>query len=63
LLIYRKAKRIQKYRYEVIDVIKEIKVHSPEESETDPENPNGKREINVYNYSWRSDEVILFFFC
>jgi hypothetical protein len=37
-------------------------VHSPEESETDPEKPNGKRQINVYNYSWRSDEVILFFF-
>ena len=41
-LVNRKAKRIKKYRNEIFDVIKEISVHSPEKSETDPEKPNGK---------------------
>ena len=56
------AKRIQKYNGELLDVIKEIRVHSPEESETDPERPNSKRKINVYNHSWRFDEVVFFFY-
>ena len=53
---------MQKYKGELIDVIKEIGVHLPEESKTDPEKSNSKREINVYNYKWRSAEVIFFFF-
>jgi ABC-type multidrug transport system permease subunit len=31
--------------------------HSPEESETDPDNDEGKRRIVVYDYTWRSNEV------
>ncbi|RGB22788.1 hypothetical protein C1646_775539 [Rhizophagus diaphanus] len=32
--------------------------HSPEYSESDEEQPDGKRQINVYNPSWRSEELI-----
>ena len=32
-------------------------VHSSEQSETDSENEERKRQIVVYDYSWRSDEV------
>ncbi|CAB4396833.1 unnamed protein product [Rhizophagus irregularis] len=31
--------------------------HSPEYSELDEEQPDGKRHINVYNPSWRSEEI------
>lgn len=56
-LINQKSKKIAKYRDELLDVIQEAKIHSPEESETDPDNPE-KRKIVVYDYSWRSDEVL-----
>ena len=32
-------------------------VYSPEQSETDSENEEGKRQIVVYDYSWHSDEI------
>ena len=44
-------------RDETISMLKEQEVHSPEQSETDTENEEGKRRIVVYDYSWRSDEV------
>ena len=56
-LIKKKSKKIAEYQDELLDVIKETKVHSPEESETDPENPT-KRKIVVYDYSWRSHKVL-----
>jgi hypothetical protein len=49
---------VSKYdRDETISMLKEQEVHSPEQSETDSENEEGKRRIIVYDYSWRSDEV------
>jgi len=41
----------------LIDIVKEMKVHSPEESKTDLENLT-KRKIIVYDYNWRSDKVL-----
>ena len=37
-------------------ILKNNAYHSPEQSETDPEDGT-KRRIVVYDYSWRSDEV------
>jgi hypothetical protein len=37
--------------------MKDTCYHSSEDSETNEEQPNGKRKINVYNISWRSDKV------
>jgi hypothetical protein len=41
---------------EVLRIIQEKKYHSPELSETDEENPE-KRQVFVYDRSWRSFEV------
>ncbi|GET66360.1 hypothetical protein GLOIN_2v1875530 [Rhizophagus irregularis DAOM 181602=DAOM 197198] len=38
--------------------IDDNRYHSPEYSESDEEQPDGKRHINVYNPSWRSEELI-----
>ena len=38
-------------------IIGNVSYHSPEQSETDTEDIEGKRKIVVYDYSWRSDEV------
>ncbi|CAB4442161.1 unnamed protein product [Rhizophagus irregularis] len=45
---------------EVLNILKDTRYHSPEDSETDKEQPDGKRKIIVYNLSWRSDELINF---
>ncbi|POG78938.1 hypothetical protein GLOIN_2v1766266 [Rhizophagus irregularis DAOM 181602=DAOM 197198] len=42
---------------EVLNILKDTRYHSPEDSETDKEQPDGKRKIIVYNLSWRSDEA------
>jgi hypothetical protein len=42
---------------EVLKIMKNTRYHSPEDSETNEEQPNGKRKINVYNISWRSNKV------
>ena len=55
-LIKQKSNKVAKYQDELVDIVKETKVHSPEESETDPENQE-KRQIVVYDYNWRSDKV------
>jgi hypothetical protein len=44
-------------RDDTLNMLKGCQVHSPEQSETDSENEEGKRRIVVYDYSWRSDEV------
>lgn len=36
--------------------------HSPEDSETDQENPTGKRNIVVRDLNWRSSAVSIFLF-
>jgi hypothetical protein len=55
-LINQKSKKIAEYQHELLDIIKETKVHSAEESETDSENPT-KRKIVVYDNNWRSEKV------
>jgi len=42
---------------ELFKILQDKRYHSPELSETDDENPLGKRNISVYDYSWRSKEV------
>ncbi|GBC35640.2 hypothetical protein GLOIN_2v1769621 [Rhizophagus irregularis DAOM 181602=DAOM 197198] len=44
-------------RKELLNVLSDNRYHSPEYSESDEEQPDGKRHINVYNPSWRSEEV------
>jgi hypothetical protein len=44
-------------RNEIFKILQDKRYHSPELSETDDENPSGKRCISVYDYSWRSKEV------
>ena len=55
-LINKKSKKIAEYQHELLDIIKETKVHSAEESETDSENFT-KRKIVIYYYNWRSEKV------
>ncbi|GBC47273.2 hypothetical protein GLOIN_2v1469591 [Rhizophagus irregularis DAOM 181602=DAOM 197198] len=43
---------------ELLNVLSDNRYHSPEYSESDEEQPDGKRHINVYNPSWRSEELI-----
>ncbi|GBC32906.2 hypothetical protein GLOIN_2v1836057 [Rhizophagus irregularis DAOM 181602=DAOM 197198] len=43
-------------RKELLNVLSDNRYHSPEYSESDEEQPDGKRHINVYNPSWRSEE-------
>jgi hypothetical protein len=42
---------------ELFRLLGDNQVHSPELSETDDENSNAKRKINIYDLTWRSDEV------
>ncbi|CAB5395486.1 unnamed protein product [Rhizophagus irregularis] len=42
---------------EVLNILKDTRYHSPEDSETDKEQPDGKRKIIIYNLSWHSDEA------
>ncbi|GET57059.1 hypothetical protein GLOIN_2v1785716 [Rhizophagus irregularis DAOM 181602=DAOM 197198] len=42
---------------EVLNILKDTRYHSPEDSETDKEQPDGKRKIIIYNLSWHSDET------
>ncbi|CAB4405200.1 unnamed protein product [Rhizophagus irregularis] len=54
--------RIAHYeKQEMINIIQDIRYHSPELSETDEENASEKRQIVVYNRSWRSSELKTFF--
>ena len=55
-LINKKSKKIAEYQHELLDIIKEMKVHSAEESKTDSENST-KRKIVVYNYNWPSEKI------
>ncbi|PKC64694.1 hypothetical protein RhiirA1_462047 [Rhizophagus irregularis] len=45
-------------RKELLNVLSDNRYHSAEYSESDEEQPDGKRHINVYNPSWRSEELI-----
>jgi hypothetical protein len=38
-------------------ILKDRNYHSPEFSESDAEQQEAKRNINVYNPTWRSEEV------
>lgn len=44
---------------EILKMLQDNGYHSPEISETDDENPNAKRNVNIYDLSWRLDEVRL----
>jgi hypothetical protein len=44
-------------RETLMKILNDNRYHSLEDSETDAENPSAKRKINVYNPSWRSEEV------
>ncbi|CAB4428186.1 unnamed protein product [Rhizophagus irregularis] len=46
-------------RKELLNVLSDNRYHSPEYSESDEEQPDGKRHINVYNPSWRSEETYM----
>ncbi|CAB5207502.1 unnamed protein product [Rhizophagus irregularis] len=60
-LFKRNDNRVKDYdKTEVLNILKDTRYHSPEDSETDKEQPDGKRKIIVYNLSWRSDELINF---
>ena len=53
--------RILKYdKEELLRILGDNRYHSPEDSVTDSEETE-TRTINVYNPSWRSDEVRYFF--
>ncbi|CAB5371438.1 unnamed protein product [Rhizophagus irregularis] len=57
-LFKRNDDRVKDYdKTEVLNILKDTRYHSPEDSETDKKQPDGKRKIIVYNLSWRSDEV------
>ena len=48
---------VMKYdKKELLYLLSQDKIHSPEYSETDEE--NSQRKISVYDYSWRSNEVL-----
>jgi hypothetical protein len=49
--------RVSKYdREEIMKMLRNTACHSPEQSESDPDNED-KRQIVVYDYSWKSTEV------
>ncbi|PKY13585.1 hypothetical protein RhiirB3_425437 [Rhizophagus irregularis] len=53
--------RLAKYdKSEIYRILQDNDFHSPELSVTDDENPSLKHNINVYDLSWRSDEVYYF---
>jgi len=48
---------------ELLDILQNTQYHSPELSETDDENyENGKRKVDVYDISWRSNEVLFYLY-
>ncbi|PKY60346.1 hypothetical protein RhiirA4_483938 [Rhizophagus irregularis] len=50
--------RLAKYdKSEIYRILQDNDFHSPELSVTDDENPSLKHNINVYDLSWRSDEL------
>ncbi|GET62091.1 hypothetical protein GLOIN_2v1785716 [Rhizophagus irregularis DAOM 181602=DAOM 197198] len=58
-LFKRNDDRVKDYdKTEVLNILKDTRYHSPEDSETDKKQPDGKRKIIVYNLSWRSDETV-----
>ncbi|GET56033.1 hypothetical protein GLOIN_2v1785716 [Rhizophagus irregularis DAOM 181602=DAOM 197198] len=58
-LFKRNDDRVKDYdKTEVLNILKDTRYHSPEDLETDKEQPDGKRKIIVYNLSWRSDETV-----
>ncbi|CAB5326046.1 unnamed protein product [Rhizophagus irregularis] len=57
-LFKRNDDRVKDYdKTEVLNILKDTRYHSPEDSEMDKKQPDGKRKIIGYNLSWRSDEV------
>ncbi|GBC11400.2 hypothetical protein GLOIN_2v1875530 [Rhizophagus irregularis DAOM 181602=DAOM 197198] len=58
LLFDKNDEKLENYdRKELLNVLSDNRYHSPEYSESDEEQPDGKRHINVYNPSWRSEEI------
>ena len=52
----KKDQRVTKYdKREILEMLANRHYHSPENSETDDE--NSRTVINVYDLSWRSNEV------
>ncbi|PKB98720.1 hypothetical protein RhiirA5_430903 [Rhizophagus irregularis] len=47
-------------RKKLLNVLNDNRYHVPEYFESDEKQPDGKRYINVYNPSWRSEELIDF---
>ncbi|PKC56654.1 hypothetical protein RhiirA1_473685 [Rhizophagus irregularis] len=47
-------------RKKLLNVLNDNRYHVPEYFESDEKQPDGKRHINVYNPSWRSEELIDF---
>ncbi|CAB5332546.1 unnamed protein product [Rhizophagus irregularis] len=57
-LFKRNDDRVKDYdKTEVLNILKDTRYHSPEDSEMDKEQPDGKRKIIIYNLNWRSDET------
>lgn len=53
--------RVAEYdKGELLGILGDNRYHSPEDSETGDEGESGRRAINVYNPSWRSQEVRYF---
>ncbi|PKC74401.1 hypothetical protein RhiirA1_450080 [Rhizophagus irregularis] len=58
-LFNKNDEKLENYdRKELLNVLSDNRYHSPEYSESDEEQSDGKRHINVYNLSWRSEELI-----
>jgi hypothetical protein len=50
--------RLRNYdQTELLTILADNRYHSPEHSESDGENTEARRLVNVYNPSWRSEEV------
>ncbi|PKY60889.1 hypothetical protein RhiirA4_485143 [Rhizophagus irregularis] len=50
--------QLNEKKAQLLNVLSDNRYHSPEYSESDEKQPDGKRHINVYNPSWRSEELI-----
>ena len=62
-LIEKGDERLAKYdQSEIYRILQDNDFHSPELSVTDDENPSLKHIINVYDLSWRSDEVYYLYY-
>ncbi|CAB4434874.1 unnamed protein product [Rhizophagus irregularis] len=55
-LLYKQRGTLDKDNRRLHQNNRDNRYHSPEYSESDEEQPDGKRHINVYNLSWRSEE-------